>query len=151
MGSKTRYRRFEKAFTTWLRACEDLVTLVSASKYILITDGTMKPALPSAPTILTHLGPLLEDVDGIYVTRALCETFAATPGVTLEMIGAIEEHVKQSQATLVDAKFESDDIRTIGIRSLGVRKAGEKTAPDSRVEVYVSSVEVEIRWIDTAS
>ena len=105
---------------------------------------------PCLLMMVMHLGPEVIEVDGLYLTRVLCEAFDTDANNTLDIIGALEELAKQNVSTYQDASFTSDDIATVALRSEGV-EAARDTPAEVFAGVFVSSLNLLITWRDDAT
>ena len=152
MGTQTKYRRFNRTLTNAFRACAPLLALTghaSDNIRILIKTPDASVPLPSLMFTAQHRGNLLESVDDGYMrTNVLAEAFAKDRAVTLEIMGAVEQYVKQNTETYADFGFQQDNIEIRSIRFLGVSLSGESPA-DEFSGVFISMCELEAIWLDT--
>ena len=151
---KTKYKRFRKALTTWLRADVDLVSLTeytTSNRSIYVAARDEVAIVPCLRCTEVHQGGLIPDVDdGIYITQVICAAFAGTKLIALEIIGALEVLAEQNTETKKDASFNTDNIRTVGLRSLGLFPGVGELEVGQEDGVYAASLALEIRWMDNA-
>lgn len=151
--AKEKYKRFRKAALVWLRACVDLVTLTGHAAgdvhiYARAIGEDAEIVTPSVAVDVIHLGPIMDEVDGLYESDLVCSCFSTSPVATLDMVGAIEAHATQD-STAHDASFASDNVKTIGLRSLGPEQSAAPVGGDAFSGVYVSGVTLRARWMET--
>lgn len=160
---RTLLKRFTKALIAWVQSNSDLVSLTghtSGDPRIYVKRGNEALQRPSLIVDIATTEAFLGDVDGLYITEIQMIAYADSRVEALDIAGAVLAMCKQNSTTLVDASFNSDNIRTQSIKALGVLSQGESLLDPTSVrrtersdvvapDRYSAVVPVLIVWYDT--
>lgn len=148
----TVYKRFNKALIAFLAADANLVSFsghTGGSPKIFIRQSKDQAALPCIGVVVSHLGPVLSDVDeGVKESLVQVFCWSSNKYATMDALGAVESLCMQDANSNSDASFSADGITTVGMIPLAPVSVGDEVADE--VGVFVSTAAVLIRWIDTA-
>lgn len=162
---RTLLKRFTKALTTWFEADSTMVTLTghtSSDRRIYVKRGNEPLNRPSLILDVVETNQLMPEVDGMYLTEVQAVAYADSRVEALDIAGEVLAYTKQNSATLRDAAFSTDSIRTKSIRALGVMSQGESVLDPTSVrrtersdvvapDRFTAIVPIFIVWIDTSA
>lgn len=148
--SNERYKNLGLALSTWLQGGATLVSLTGHTSTTPRIMGTSDEKPPNTSLIVENIFtvPLDPDVDcGPFLSVIRVHCRGNTKALSLQLAGALQDHVKQDPTTGADASFTSSGVRSLGVQWRGIPEIHGKQEADSGG--FVTEAEIEIQWIET--
>lgn len=146
---QTKYMRFMKALTAFIRDSDILVTLTghtTGTPRIFINTDNAIPPLPCVSMSIFPEPTGEHGVEDIHVINVLCDALAVDRLKSIEIATALRDYTTIPSATLQAPVFTSDGIRAT-IQSCTINTLGELASPEDS-SVYLSAVSLLIWWTD---
>jgi len=166
MATYTKFKRLGLSLTQWLAESATLVSLTGHDTGAALTTKIFVPSrlddidsrVPCLIVDIEETSAWLNDIDTVYITFAKLFAIATDRISALDIIGAVEEHAKQTSSQ-IDKSFDKNNIRTHGIKNFPIDQMGTaEYIPEARkrtersdiviADRHVSAIGLQIIWVD---